>query len=241
MSKTRTPARRLARTAQKARKREREAHLPPELLAAIRSFNRQQDALRYDALPDDVKKVKACAKVRSNRKKLVFLSGSQNHRCCYCGYKTWHPDIVDYVKINRSHQTRATLEHLLPDSQGGTFNLANLAMACGECNNARGVLPLEEFMQSIYAAPPKPNNGVKKAVLKKTKDQRIKEEKSAGRRFKLFMIASWMFPVDYEYHMNNVNPRMNKTVMKGSNKPETNRKHHMKMIRRRVQENRMAA
>lgn len=227
-----------ARRRQRARKRARNAHLSLEILAIFTAINIWIDK---NTLSDDAKKLIACDKVRGNRSKLITLSGSQNHRCCYCGRETWHPDIFDYGKSNRSYQTRATLEHLLPDSQGGTYRLENLVMACGECNGARGDLPLEAFMESIYAPPPKPSNRAKKAVLKKSKDQRIKEVKSARNRFRLFMIASWMFPEDYEYHMNNVNPRMNKTVMKGNNKPETNRKHHMRMIRRRVQENRMVA
>jgi 5-methylcytosine-specific restriction endonuclease McrA len=34
-------------------------------------------------------------------------------------------------------EERATLEHLLPKSQGGTWALSNLALACAPCNERR--------------------------------------------------------------------------------------------------------
>lgn len=68
------------------------------------------------------------------------LSESQNHRCCWCGRQTTElPD--------RPHS--ATIEHILPKSQGGTNDFHNLAMACRKCNAGRGTMSVEEFLFGI--------------------------------------------------------------------------------------------
>lgn len=237
-----------SRKAQRDRKLLREAHLSPEMKASFKAINIWIAEMNYEKNKDkrDKRKMRAgCATVRANRRKLIILSERQNHRCCYCGGGTWHPLIEDYIHIiHRSESNKATLEHLLPNSQGGTYHWDNLAMACSECNTARGDLPIEEFLRSIRVVikPKAPATAAeKRAVWKKAKDRRLKEEKSARNRFKLFMIASWMFPEDYQYLMDNLSQYDTTRVLKGGSKPTRTRKYLMKRIRRRVQENRMAA
>ena len=53
------------------------------------------------------------------------------HRCVWCGTVV-QPDLP------QGHPRLATREHLLPDSRGGSQGLANLALACWPCNQARG-------------------------------------------------------------------------------------------------------
>jgi len=228
-----------ARKRQRDRKREREAHLSPEILASFKAINQYVE--KYHA--GKVKERSACAKVRANRRKLIKLSESQNHRCCYCGGETWHPNIIDYGRINdRTELTRATIEHLLPDSQGGTYRMDNLAMACSDCNNARGDQSIEEFLQSIHAPPPQPNsNRAKKQEAKISRERQLKEEKKTRNRLKLLMIALWMFPEDYQHIMENNNRFTAKALFGGKNKPTPERKVRLKRIRHRVRENRMAA
>ncbi len=61
------------------------------------------------------------------------LSEAQNHRCAYCGvrfgarFRHWTPE-----------QTRATIDHFIPRSQGGSDRWDNLIAACQRCNKARG-------------------------------------------------------------------------------------------------------
>jgi 5-methylcytosine-specific restriction endonuclease McrA len=52
-----------------------------------------------------------------------------HQRCCWCDGLT---------VIGGSGPDRATIEHLVPASLGGTDDLENLALACFECNHARG-------------------------------------------------------------------------------------------------------
>lgn len=235
------------RKAQQGRKALQEAHLSPEMKASFKAINIWVAAYYHDKNKEKrgTRKMRTgCASVRANRRKLITLSGMQNHRCCYCGGDTWHPLIEDY-KTHRSNSNQATLEHLLPNSQGGTYHWDNLAMACSECNTARGDIPIEEFLASIQVVL-KPATEKSKDVKRKDrslkKSQRLKEMKSHRNRIRLFMVAAWMFPDDYNHIIENTDRRDVKNVFKGgSRRSHTPRSHIMKNIRRRVQTNRMAA
>lgn len=51
--------------------------------------------------------------------------------CCFC----W-----------RSLPTkRLTLEHIIPWSQGGTWEIGNLALSCSTCNECRGIKDFKTF------------------------------------------------------------------------------------------------
>lgn len=67
------------------------------------------------------------------RQKLLRCSEQQNHRCCYCGIKTWHPS---YNEAGNKNEL-ATLEHVQARSKGGSESMMNLTMACAGCNNDR--------------------------------------------------------------------------------------------------------
>ncbi|WP_210247685.1 HNH endonuclease [Salinarimonas soli] len=61
-------------------------------------------------------------------------------RCVYCG--------VAVVRRGPGlHRTPnlATLDHVIPRSQGGPTRAENLVLACAACNNARGVEDAESF------------------------------------------------------------------------------------------------
>ena len=62
----------------------------------------------------------------------VRLAGEQNWRCCYCGCR------MDSAPERDGDPSAATLEFLVPRSRGGLRVEANAAVACSECNQARG-------------------------------------------------------------------------------------------------------
>ncbi len=65
------------------------------------------------------------------------LSEAQNHKCCYCGFRF----------SNQTHTKRsATIEHVVPRSQGGADHPDNYVVACAGCNSSRGVMPVENFI-----------------------------------------------------------------------------------------------
>lgn len=70
----------------------------------------------------------------------TVISERQNHRCCYCGIRT-----IDIQGSKRS----ATIEHILPKSQGGKDDPENYVLACSDCNNKRSDKPLEVFLKEI--------------------------------------------------------------------------------------------
>lgn len=64
------------------------------------------------------------------------LAEAQNWKCCWCG-KACTPQ--------RYKSNSATIEHVQPQSEGGSNDWNNLAMACYSCNNNRGTLAWGEF------------------------------------------------------------------------------------------------
>lgn len=71
---------------------------------------------------------------KARQRRLLKLSESQNHQCAYCGCRTW---LAAYGEKGPNSQ-RATLEHVVPVSCGGTERYDNTVMACCFCNSHRG-------------------------------------------------------------------------------------------------------
>lgn len=86
----------------------------------------------------------------SRRKKLIKLFDKQNGLCIFCGCETWVGG-ADRQRRNpppgMNLKQMATADHKIPQAMGGTDRIANLAMACSECNNSRQTTPFEEFMR----------------------------------------------------------------------------------------------
>lgn len=59
--------------------------------------------------------------------------------CAYCNVVT----IVDPPAATR-HLER-TLDHIVPQSRGGTDDLPNLVCACRSCNARKGARPIQQF------------------------------------------------------------------------------------------------
>lgn len=71
-----------------------------------------------------------------------YLLEKHGHKCFYCG-KT----VSDFE-----------VEHMLPKSRGGSNRIDNLTLSCHDCNEKKGTLTAEEFVQQTLSA--------KKAVSK---------------------------------------------------------------------------
>jgi 5-methylcytosine-specific restriction endonuclease McrA len=75
------------------------------------------------------------AKIVSNKRKIRrFLFNRDGTGCFYCN--------------TRLNFETATIDHLIPKSQGGSDNLDNLVLACHECNIGKGAKSLNEFIGS---------------------------------------------------------------------------------------------
>jgi 5-methylcytosine-specific restriction endonuclease McrA len=53
-------------------------------------------------------------------------------KCIHCGAR-------HVIALDGRPRTRASVEHIVPRTHGGTDDLANLAIACERCNFAKGV------------------------------------------------------------------------------------------------------
>ena len=72
-----------------------------------------------------------------------------NWQCYWCGQGLQH----EFGYLNS-----ATIEHLLPRSQGGKNGMYNLAAACYRCNNVRGDTSQEEFAMTAREFAPDTRN-----------------------------------------------------------------------------------
>lgn len=72
----------------------------------------------------------------SKKTKRVKLAERHNHRCFWCDQVT---------RDKMGWQNSATVEHIIPVSQGGTNEYWNLVSACHRCNYARGTESADDF------------------------------------------------------------------------------------------------
>lgn len=80
--------------------------------------------------------------VPNNRR--IKLANRNQWRCYWCNHG---------MRPEFGFQNSATIEHLLPRSQGGSNKVDNLQAACARCNRARGVQDHDEFMQIAKTFP----------------------------------------------------------------------------------------
>lgn len=101
------------------------------------------------------------------------LSEAQNHRCAFCSRETY---LSDSEREDRYHKLSkgllATLEHVIPQAQGGTDSPANGVMSCHECNSRRGTMDAWEFFE-VRSDPKKwlAHLSVSKKLMKQIKEK----------------------------------------------------------------------
>jgi len=101
--------------------------------------------------------------------KRIKVADRYQWRCywCKCGLRREH-----------GYQNSATIEHLVPASQGGPNSVWNLAAACYRCNSARGAMPVEEFalLAKTFSID---KRGIKEAANARKKAQRREAQNAA--------------------------------------------------------------
>lgn len=73
-------------------------------------------------------------KRRAQLYKQLWISGGENY-CFYCG------ELV--------RRKKRTLDHLIPKSLGGTWDIENIVLCCWECNHAKADMTLAEFVDFV--------------------------------------------------------------------------------------------
>lgn len=109
----------------------------------------------------------------------VYFQG----KCMWCGEQT-------LLDEEPGHPRAATREHLVPKSKGGRSEARNLALACWECNQARGSRPMREGvrLQDIQARGPEHKRaaGVLRAYIASLAGE---EPSPAVQRYRLLQLA----------------------------------------------------
>jgi len=72
-------------------------------------------------------------RITKNLRRMVIERDGQ--RCVFCG--------VD-LEINEIQ-----LDHVIPESQGGSTSFGNLQVTCKKCNTEKGVLTEEQFLNKL--------------------------------------------------------------------------------------------
>jgi 5-methylcytosine-specific restriction endonuclease McrA len=123
----------------------------------------------------------------ARRRKLLRCSEQQNHRCCYCSRKTWHPSYGE----TGPKRLMATLEHVVTRREGGTDSMNNLTMACYRCNNERSDhFTAEEFYEMVVGLRPRRSASTKVVSLE---DLAKKQANSEQRKNVLIMNMAVLF------------------------------------------------
>lgn len=80
---------------------------------------------------------------------IARLCEAQNHRCAYCGVRFGADIGQGHRRTSRWSPpwTRATVEHFVPRSRGGSDDWENLVAACLRCNQLRDVEDALEFFE----------------------------------------------------------------------------------------------
>lgn len=68
------------------------------------------------------------------------LAARDGWRCHLCG---------NPIDPGATRRKRATLDHVIPRSQGGGNGIENMRLAHSVCNNHRGDLPLDEYFVAL--------------------------------------------------------------------------------------------
>jgi len=71
----------------------------------------------------------------------IALRKIHGDNCCYCGV------LMDFVRGKRGSikPERATVEHILPISKGGTHTWGNTTLACHRCNTSKNAKTVDEW------------------------------------------------------------------------------------------------
>jgi len=61
------------------------------------------------------------------------LGAGRGAKCCFC--------------LKSLSVVSATIEHIIPVSKGGGWNIENLKLSCFPCNNERGAMAFHEYLE----------------------------------------------------------------------------------------------
>lgn len=126
----------------------REGWLPPSLQSRVSNLDTWQQRLRrlIPITAISVEKVRFDTQLMQNAE----ISGVEYQQGTLAGYEAreyllekWHRACA-YCGVT---SVPMQVEHIQPKARGGSNRISNLALACKDCNDAKGLLPIEVFLQ----------------------------------------------------------------------------------------------
>jgi 5-methylcytosine-specific restriction endonuclease McrA len=90
-----------------------------------------------------------------------YLLTVHKHKCAYCG--------------GLSEDTVLEVEHLCPQSKGGTDKVSNLTISCKVCNDFKGSMTLEQWEKILRADGSEINSKRLKNIPKRKKQSKLKK------------------------------------------------------------------
>lgn len=114
------------------------------------------------------------------------LAEAQNWRCCWCTKLTVpEPDRKD----------SATIEHVIPRCEGGPDEWENFAMSCSDCNQRRGVMAVERFLEFIQTpAGQRPRLKKKVSAKNRQKERRRRAREQVASVMEMLRTGNNGFP-----------------------------------------------
>ena len=90
-----------------------------------------------------------------------YLLTVNKHKCAYCGGLSGD-DILE-------------IEHIFPQSKGGTNKVSNLTVSCRVCNEAKGTMTLAQWERALCAKPSEINDKRRKNIPAIKKQSKLKK------------------------------------------------------------------
>lgn len=135
---------------------------------------------------------------RGKRRNLIRLAIRDGKCCAHCGdpvYFIWEKK----TNPNYSKAKMATFDHIILKKDGGTYKLENGLLACYDCNNLRGDMPLDTFRKRIAEGKWEPYSKRKeKKLRKKARREARRLEQMESPKTKLFIVklATLLFLIE---------------------------------------------
>lgn len=117
----------------------------PEVVRALDLARYERDKDKRIALASDnvrLRRARIAGILSDPNLTTIRLREIHGDLCCYCDIE------MDFIRGKRGEgiaPNRATLEHVLPVSRGGTHTFDNAALACHRCNVSKNSKTVEEF------------------------------------------------------------------------------------------------
>ncbi len=123
------------------------------------------------------------------RKKLQDVVGN----CAYCGVSLPPKNKVVDDKGFLLRYPLATFDHLRPDTAEGSSRATNGVLSCGDCNSARGNVPLLEFLkghEGMYTYKKNGTSAEPKKVIRRRKKSLLMTRKQSFSNYLRFFVEN---------------------------------------------------